>query len=63
MQFFHGETSPTDALYAMLSLTFALYIIIRLLSLGEPVQEIPQILPEETAEAPAEETAEDLPEA
>ncbi len=50
MQFFHGEASPTDALYAMLSLTFALYILIRILSLKEPAPELLEILPEEPGE-------------
>ena len=56
LQFFHGEATPTEALYALLSLTFALYIVIRLLTLGEPEQEILHFPPEEPAE-------EDIPKA
>ena len=57
LQFFHGEAQPTEALNAMLSLTFALYMVIRLLSLKEPQQALEEILAEETVQDPFMEDA------
>lgn len=51
LQFFHGEASTMEILYALLSLTFALYMVIRMLTLREPEPEIPEILPDQAPEA------------
>ena len=51
LQFFHGEATAMEVLYALLSLTFALYMVIRMLSLREPVQEIPPVLPDQEPQA------------
>lgn len=52
LQFFHGEASPTEVLYALLSLTFALYAAIRILTLREPEEEIPDLAESEPTEEP-----------
>ncbi len=50
LQFFHGEASALEAIYAFLSLAFALYIVIRLLTLRQPEPVIKEVLPQESAE-------------